>query len=120
MRRRNTANSQNLNGVWLLTKEEMDKIGPLEWQKAIRKAIEWENKYAALDGIDQVGEEAMEVQVEVPDQPMDEPEPVEAPEMVEVQPDPEPQLHQQQQQPIMKCNGNHFSYISGPVIVSCT
>ena len=44
VRRRNTANSQNLNGVWLLTKEEVEKIGREEWEKAIRKAIDWENR----------------------------------------------------------------------------
>ena len=65
VRRRNTANSQSLNGVWLLTKDEMAKITKEDWQKAIRKAQDWENKYARLDKIDVVEEPAVAEPIEM-------------------------------------------------------
>ena len=51
VRARNTANTQNLNGVWQLTNEEMGKITPHDWEMAIKKAMDWEAKYCQLDQI---------------------------------------------------------------------
>ena len=76
--RRNTANSQSLNGIWKLTIEEMEKISLEDWESAIRKAISWEDKYARLDGIDKEEEvpepvetEVLEVQELPPDEPQE-------------------------------------------------
>ena len=66
----------------------MAKITAWDWQKAIRKAIEWENKYALLDKID--------VEEEVPEEPV-----VEAIEDIEVEEPEGPQIN--------KCSGNSSS-----------
>ena len=86
--RRNTANSQSLNGIWKLTIEEMEKISVEDWESAIRKAISWEDKYALLDGIDKKEEV---------------PEPVDT-EVLEVQEPPSDEL----QEPQLKCTGTLF------------
>ena len=48
-----------------MTKDEMAKITKEDWQKAIRKAQDWENKYARLDKIDVVEEPAVAEPIEM-------------------------------------------------------
>ena len=119
VRRRNTANFQNLNGVFLLTNQEMAKIDQQRWQKAIKKAKDWEDRYAYFDGIDpqlnpEVEAEAVEAEAietgHVEPDVLMEVEAVEEVGEAQIESDVEAAQNEphQRQRSLRKCDGNSF------------